>query len=90
MEMSTPPDEAELGIAGRAIADALAKGATDDAYDRVVIAATPKLIGAIRPLLSDTVNRRDIIEIHHRLLQLSDKELAERLTKEDVIGPVRS
>ena len=90
MEPSTHPGESELDTAGRAIAEALEKGAGDGAFDRVVIAATPKLIGAIRPHLSEAVNRRDVIEIRHRLLDLTPKELAERLDREGVVGRVKS
>ena len=89
MQMQTPPDKAELVVAGKAIASALGAAANSGAFDRVVIAATHELIGAIRPHLSTTVSGHPMIEIHHRLIQLSDKELAQRLTQEDVIGVVR-
>ena len=87
--MPTHPKSAELAIAGRAIAEALERGASENAYDRIVIAATPELLGAIRPELATVVQQKDIIELRHRLVQLSDEELAARLDEEDVIGKVR-
>ena len=89
VEMPTHPKSAELAIAGRAIAEALERGASENAYDRIVIAATPELLGAIRPELATVVQQKDIIELRHRLVQLSDEELAARLDEEDVIGKVR-
>ena len=89
MEMTTNPNKAELASAGKHIAEALDKAANENAFDRLVIAATPELIGAIRPELSRSVEQRTIIELKHRWIQLNDKELAERLTKAEVIGLVR-
>lgn len=90
LEAPTSRRESELDVAARAIGQALRSGANAGAFDRLVIAATPTLIGAIRSHLPDAVRAVDIIEIRHRLLDLSKKELAQRLDKEGVVGRVAS
>jgi protein required for attachment to host cells len=86
MEPTRSGPETEREAAGRAIAETVGRGATDRAFDRLVIAATPELIGAIRPHLPGGL---DTIELPHRLVDLAHHELADRLDAEGVLGRVR-
>lgn len=57
--------------------------------DRLVLIAEPKILGELRQALRKSARERVVLEIDKHLTQAGERELAQRLSDEQVLGIVR-
>lgn len=82
VEPVTDAKEVEVKKFTRDLASMLEKGLVDHAYERLVLVAPPRLLGALREELSEQVLRRVESTLDKDLAPLDDHELKRRLRAE--------
>jgi protein required for attachment to host cells len=63
----------------RELAARLERGLNDRAYDRLVIAAPPGLLGLLRKFISNRVHQRLMLDFRADYVNVPDRELPERI-----------
>lgn len=79
MEPHHTPKEVEHEHFARELVEALRRGALDDAYAHLVLAAPPQFLGTLRALLDDNVSRRLSVSLNKDYTHLPLGELATRV-----------
>jgi protein required for attachment to host cells len=69
----------EIQRFARELAARLERGLNDHAYDRLVIAAPPGLLGLLRKLISTRVHQRLMLDFRADYMNVPDRELPERI-----------
>lgn len=69
----------EIDRFARELAARLERGLNDHAYDRLVIAAPPGLLGLLRKLISTRVHQRLMLDFRADYVNVPDRELPERI-----------
>src|ERR1700738_1870001 len=75
----TPHRKAEADRFARQLADLVARGLDEWAYDRLSLVAAPEFLGRLRRHLSERVSARVVAEVEKDYLHLEPRELRERL-----------
>jgi protein required for attachment to host cells len=69
----------EIERFARELSARLERGLNDHAYDRLVIAAPPGLLGLLRKLISTRVHQRLMLDFRADYVNVPDRELPERI-----------
>lgn len=69
----------EVDRFARELAARLERGFDDHAYDRLVIAAPPGLLGMLRKLISTRVHQKLMLDFRADFMNVPDRELPERI-----------
>ncbi|WP_375770537.1 host attachment protein [Archangium gephyra] len=69
----------EIDRFARELAARLERGLNDHAYDRLVIAAPPGMLGLLRKLVSTRVHQRLMLDFRADYMNVPDRELPERI-----------
>jgi protein required for attachment to host cells len=69
----------EIDRFARELAARLERGLNDHAYDRLVIAAPPGMLGLLRKLVSSRVQQRLMLDFRADYVNVPDRELPERI-----------
>ncbi|HYO54825.1 host attachment protein [Archangium sp.] len=69
----------EIDRFARELAARLERGLNDHAYDRLVIAAPPGILGLLRKLISPRVHQRLMLDFRADYVNVPDRELPERI-----------
>ncbi|HZI06120.1 MAG TPA: host attachment protein [Archangium sp.] len=69
----------EIDRFARELAARLERGLNDHAYDRLVIAAPPGLLGMLRKLISTRVHQKLMLDFRADYMNVPDRELPERI-----------
>ncbi|MFY0526014.1 host attachment protein [Archangium gephyra] len=69
----------EIDRFARELAARLERGLNDHAYDRLVIAAPPGMLGLLRKLVSTRVHQKLMLDFRADYMNVPDRELPERI-----------
>ncbi|MFA7276074.1 MAG: host attachment protein [Pseudobdellovibrionaceae bacterium] len=81
LEPRLTPEEKESSSFARDLAHWLDRALQDKSFDRLVLAATPHLLGDLRKSLSKAVHSHIVAEINKDLTKMNDKKLYEELER---------